>query len=150
MKRRLVSSNDEILQQKCQEVPYNDKVIAQDVLDSFDSRNMVGLSAPQIGLPYRCSVCYFREGKEVVINPTIEVVEGSTTVISLERCLSFPNILCKVPRQNKIKLTYFDNQWNKCEKILEGLDAYIAQHECDHLDGVTMIKKAISKQFKRV
>ena len=34
-------------------------------------------------------------------------------------------------------------------KILEGLDAIIAQHEYDHLDGITMINRAIYKTFKR-
>lgn len=148
MKQKLVGFNDEVLHSVAQEVPFNNTEIPQDVIDSFEGEKMLGLSAPQIGIPYRCSVCHFSTGVEVIINPELEL-EGDTTIISTERCLSFPNIECKIKRHTKVKLTYFNKSWNKCEKILEGLDAIIAQHEYDHLDGITMINRAIYKTFKR-
>lgn len=147
MKKRLVSFTDKVLHTKCEEVPYNDKNIAQDVLDSFVQGSMLGLSAPQIGLPYQCSVCQFSDGIEVVINPTIEYL--GKEVNSTERCLSYPNFLCVVKRNDKIKLKYYNNKWQKCERVLEGLEAAIAQHEYDHLQGITMMDKAIKKSFKR-
>ena len=148
MKRDLVMHTDPVLRTKCQEVPFNDKDIPQDVLDTFDSQFMLGLSAPQIGLPYRCSVCNFSTGKEVVINPKVEPL-NDITIVSTERCLSFPNIVCKVKRFSQIKVSYFDGKWNKCEKLLTGLDACIMQHEYDHLEGSTMMDKAFSKTYKR-
>ena len=108
---------------------------------------MIGLSAPQIGINLQCSLCLFSTGLEIVANPEIEYL--GKEIPSMERCLSFPHIVCKVMRNDKVKLTYFDSKWNKKEAILTGLDALIAQHEYDHLQGVTMIKKAVTKQFKR-
>ena len=147
MKRNLVPHHDEILQQKCDPVDFNNTEVMQDLMDSFKVGTMLGLSAPQIGIKLQCSLCLFSTGLEVVANPQIELL--GKEIPSMERCLSFPNILCKVMRSDKVKLTYFDSQWNKKEVILTGLDALVAQHEYDHLQGETMIKKAVSKQFKR-
>lgn len=149
MIRQLVLHTDPVLRKKCEEVPFNNTDISQDVLDTFNTDTMLGLSAPQIGLPYRCSVCNFSTGKEVVINPKIEPI-GDERIVSVERCLSFPNVVCKVRRFSQIKVEYFDGKWNKCEKILKGLDACVMQHEYDHLDGFTMMDKAFSKTYKKV
>ena len=148
MKRDLVIHTDPVLRTKCQEVPFNNQEIPQDVLDSFDAGTMLGLSAPQIGLSYRCSICNFSTGVEVVINPTLEPIEEKR-IVSTERCLSFPNVVCKVYRFAQVKVTYFDAKWNKCEKLLSGLDACIMQHEYDHLDGFTMMDKSFKKTYQR-
>ena len=148
MKRDLVLHTDKILREPCQEVPFNNAEIAQDVYDSFNANYMVGLSAPQIGLPYRCSACLFTTGLEVIINPKIEVI-GEDKTTSTERCVSFPNVVCQIKRAAKVKLTYYNNKWESCEKILEGFNAIVAQHECDHLDGIVMMDKAFKKTYKR-
>lgn len=147
MSKKLVGFNDKVLHTKAEEVPFNNKEIPQEVLESFKVGEMAGLAAPQIGLGYRCSVCAFTTGVEVIINPIVELLGSEIT--SEERCLSFPNIVCWVKRNNKIKITYFNKDWNKCEKILQGRDAIIAQHEIDHLDGITMINRAFKKAFRR-
>lgn len=147
MRKSLVSFTDEVLHNKCKKVPYNDKEIVQTVLDSFASKVMLGLSAPQIGLPYQCAVCQFEDGLEVVCNPEIEYLGNE--ILSTERCMSFPNFVCKVARYDKVRLKYYNQHWQLCERVLEGLEACIAQHEYDHLQGVTMMDKAIKKAFKR-
>ena len=148
MIRKLVLHTDKILREPCKEVAFNDRDIPQDVLDSFDAKSMVGLSAPQIGLPYRCSVCLFDTGIEVIINPVLEV-QGEEQIVSTERCVSFPNVLCKIKRASTIKLSYYNNKWERCEKILTGYNAIVAQHECDHLDGIVMMDKAFYKTYKK-
>ena len=44
-----------------------------------------------------------------------------------------------VPRHNRIKVRYFDQQGNEQHKELTGFIARIFQHELDHLDGLTFI-----------
>lgn len=148
MKKFLVSHMDEMLHKQCEEVPFNNTEIITDLVDSFGGRDMVGLAAPQVGLGYTCCICKFSTGAEVLVNPRVEFLGDN--IISTERCLSFPNIVCRVTRNNKVKITYFNSKWEKCEKILENLDACIAQHEIDHLSGITMLDKALSKQYKKV
>lgn len=148
MKKFLVSHTDEILHQRCDEVPFNNTEIITDLVDSFKSCGMLGLAAPQLGMKYACCVCMLSTGLEVLINPEVEYLGNK--IMSTERCLSFPNILCKVPRVDKIKVVYFNSKWEKCERILENLDACVVQHEYDHLCGITMLDRAVSKQYKKV
>lgn len=150
MKRQLVSFNDSILKQKCEETHYLNTEIGQDLEDTFvnGKLNGVGLAAPQIGLPYRSCVCLIDGVAEIMNNPVIEKI-GEETFVNKERCLSFPNIVCTVRRASKIKVVYFDKKWHKCERILEGVQAEIVQHECDHLDGITMLSIALKKEFRK-
>lgn len=147
MRKGLISFTDEVLHNKCKEVPYNDKEIMETVSDSFIREQMLGLAAPQIGLPYQCAICYFEGGLEIVCNPEIEYLGNE--VVSTERCMSYPNFVCKVKRFDKVRLKYYNQQWQLCDRILEGLDALIAQHEYDHLHGITVMDKAFKKSLRR-
>ena len=55
-----------------------------------------------------------------------------------ESCLSFPDKCVRKTRWYRIKVTYLDELLHPQEMRLLGLAAYIVQHECDHLDGITI------------
>ena len=56
-----------------------------------------------------------------------------------EGCLSIPNIREDVLRKEKLKITYFDENWNKHEEEYDGMKARIIQHEYDHIEGKLFI-----------
>ena len=88
--------------------------------------------------------------KKVFINPELLDEHGSTWPFE-EGCLSIPHIREKVSRKEKIKVRYFDENWNKFEEAYEGVKARIIQHEYDHLNGklfidyLTPLKKRMLK-----
>jgi peptide deformylase len=68
-----------------------------------------------------------------------------------EGCLSIPNIREVVNRPDKIRIQYFDEDWNAHEKNFDGMKARIIQHEYDHIEGklfidyLTPLKKRMLK-----
>ena len=113
----------------------------------------VGLAAPQIGKSIRLFVVDgspFAEDEEdeedpraegmenfrkVFINPIIEEETGEEWGFN-EGCLSIPKIREEVFRQEKITISYYDENWELREETYEGYSARIIQHEYDHIEGV--------------
>ena len=102
-----------------------------------------GLAAPQVGLSIRLFVVDGTElaedypecanFKQAFINP--ELLETSDETCSYsEGCLSLPGISENVTRPAKIKIRYFDSQWNEHIDKLSGFAARIVLHEYDHLE----------------
>lgn len=78
----------------------------------------------------------------LMINP--EIIEKSKEmVISDEACLSIPNFKGKVRRHKSIVVEYLDLKWKKQLKKLKDLNAFVVQHEYDHLDWILFVDKLI-------
>lgn len=112
----------------------------------------IGLAAPQIGINRRCFVLdnrYLRiDAGPVFINPTI-MWRSEDTEVQEEGCLSFPeDTVVEVRRAKSISLAY--DTWDRAGAMVElhGLAARAAQHECDHLDGVSLAN-LLSRQQRR-
>lgn len=120
----------------------------------------VGLAAPQIGLPIRLVVIdlapFIEDDPElgafkvVMINPTI--LERSAEEVSGEEgCLSIPGVHESVLRAEKIKIKYYDTDFNEHIEEFEGYKSRVVQHEYDHLEGnlftdkVTPIRRQLLK-----
>ena len=114
----------------------------------------VGLAAPQIDKSIRLFIvdaapfAVVEEGEEpdpmaagledfkkVFINPIIEEEEGEEWPFA-EGCLSIPTIREDVMRKPKIKISYYDENWEFHEEEYEGYAARIIQHEYDHVEGI--------------
>jgi len=117
----------------------------------IDIRNKYGfgraIAAPQIGLAKRI-ICLNTDQQLAIINPDLS--ELSEELFELwDDCMSFPNLLVKVKRHKKLKLTFFDTNWERHEWILENDLAELIQHEYDHLEGILATQRAINnKSFK--
>ena len=102
----------------------------------------VGLAATQVGVLQRFFV-FQKEGDEeatTVVNP--EIVERSTEAEVLdEGCLSLQGVLVPVERSLKVTLSGQDVTGAPLRLELDCMDARVAQHELDHLDGVLMIER---------
>jgi peptide deformylase len=137
----LVKDPDPILKQVAEqwdfETHVNAAVVEQDMLETMNSFNGIGLAGNQVGLLRRVFVMKLQDGRQIgCFNPWI-MLGDNDKINGDEGCLSFPNLWLKVERHNKITAAYLDNTGKQCIIELEGLDARCFQHELDHLDGVT-------------
>ena len=117
-----------------------------------------GLAAPQIGELWR--VVLVGTGhpnprypnapiipETVLINPKLEPI-GNATQLGWEGCLSVPGLRGQVKRWQRIRLRALDHLGDPVDRIAEGFEARVIQHECDHLEGVMFPDRLTSaKEF---
>ena len=125
------------------------KPIIQDLHDTlmaFRKKYNAGraIAAPQIGAMKR--VVYMHIGEPVIfINPVLDL--KSTEMMELwDDCMSFPELLIKVYRHQKCRITYRDKNWKEQSMTLEGDLSELLQHEVDHLDGILAVQRAIDNK----
>jgi peptide deformylase len=107
----------------------------------LNNRNAYGLAANQVNISYRFFVIHkpkqLKFPTDVFFNPFYEAIDKEP-IASQEFCLSYPGRHFQCLRFPFIKLSYFDPREKKdCVVELKDLPAIIAQHECDHLQGIT-------------
>ena len=103
-----------------------------------------GLAAPQVHCSVRLVICTFEDGVAVLINPVLTPLTQDL-VRSWEGCLSVRGMRAQVDRIAKLNLEYYDQAGTRRNRVLEGWNAIVAQHECDHLDGVLYIDRCDTK-----
>jgi len=117
--------------------------LANDMFETMYHAQGIGLAAPQIGKSLRMFIAdaapledeEIGDWKQVFINPQITEEYGDDWVFE-EGCLSIPNIREDVMRPEKLKIHYFDENWEEHEEEYEGMQARIIQHEYDHIEGI--------------
>jgi peptide deformylase len=133
------------------------QVFAEELMQLMWENDGAWLAAPQIGKNIRMiATTQRRETKKdlkllwktLMINPEI-VEQSKEMVVSLEACLSIPNFSGKVKRHKSITVQYLDIQGRKHIRKFKDLDAFIIQHEYDHLDGILFVDKVISSKAKK-
>jgi peptide deformylase len=107
-----------------------------------DSRQMVGLAAPQIGASKRIiTIDITADGSkkeqhlQVFINPKI-THRSTETMPGREGCWSCGNICGNVERAKAVTLEGLDRTGSPLKFELTDFVARIAQHETDHLEGI--------------
>lgn len=114
--------------------------LAEDMLETMDDSDGVGLAANQVGVLQRIFV-YDCEGvRGALVNPVWEPV-GDELQLGEEGCLSVPGIGGEVERHMRVRATGQDPQGRPVAIEAEGLLARCIQHETDHLDGVMFMKR---------
>lgn len=97
----------------------------------------IGLAANQVGVTERVIVVNCRGFRTEFINPEITKKRGGLKT-SIEGCLSFPGVKVKRQRHNIIVVEGYEVDWNKIKYKVNGLIAFVVQHEIDHLNGITI------------
>ena len=151
---KLVDQHDPILRQKCE--PFN---LDEPVMDPYELSNErhkirgkgggVGLAAPQVGINTQVLVIgmgnFETEGTEdynqVFFNPNI-ISMGDEKAYMVEGCLSYPGLFVKVKRPKSMVMEWWTEEDTRCEETFDGMTSRILQHEVDHLNGITFIKRA--------
>ena len=146
--REIREKGDEILYKKCKAVVKFDEklhILLDDMYETMQSRDGVGLAAPQVGILKRAVVIDVGDGKIELINP--EIVEESGEQTGSEGCLSVPGKSGMVPRAQKVKVKAFNENMEEFEMEAEGLLARCILHENDHLDGIVYVDKVEGKLY---
>jgi peptide deformylase len=61
-------------------------------------------------------------------------------------CMSFPDLLVRVSRHKSCTISYRDLNWGLNSLALEDDLSELLQHECDHLDGILAVSRAIDER----
>jgi len=142
----IVVYGDPVLKKRAQDIEKGEvdvKELSEDMFETMEGAHGIGLAAPQIGKSIRMFVV---DGspmedddmvgfRKVFINPEMIDETGEEWAFE-EGCLSIPNIREDVSRKEKIKIRYFDENWEEHEDEFDGMKARIIQHEYDHIEGV--------------
>lgn len=145
--RDIVKDGDPILRKRCREVVDFDKKLGRildDMLETMQKAEGVGLAAPQVGFLRRFVICLLSDGELLeLVNPI--VLEQSGETILHEGCLSCPGKYLEVKRPSYIKLEYYDRHGEKHVRAFNDFNARVCLHEIDHLEGILFYDKAVKK-----
>jgi peptide deformylase len=121
----------------------------------------VGLAAPQVGRSIRLFIVDttqleeeekdFLGLKAIFINAE-KIEETGEEWEYEEGCLSIPDIRGDVQRSKILHLRYLDENFTPQERIFEGINARVLQHEYDHIEGVLFtehLKPLKKRRIKR-
>lgn len=153
----IVAYGDPVLKKKAEDIDKDYpglQTLIDDMFETMYNAQGVGIAAPQIGRSIRLFVvdgspfAETEEGakpdpkaegmedfKKVFINPEILEETGEEWSYN-EGCLSIPNIREEVYRHEKIRISYYDENWQFHEESFEGYKARVIQHEYDHIEGI--------------
>ncbi len=145
---RTLPKYETLLRRKSRPVKKVDREVrrlVQDLFDTLETQDGVGLAAPQIGVLARvCLVAVGMDEDETqggrateiipLINP--EILEEGTLDRSYDGCLSIPGLQGYTRRPKVLHVRALDLEGKKVEYRFEGFDARVAAHEIDHLDGI--------------
>lgn len=137
MIRSIVQYPAEILSTVVPESTYkglDTKELARDLKDSMAAAGGLGLAAVQIGVAERAILVR----GQFFLNPKITVRSDTRSTFS-ERCLSIPGVTKQRTRSTMVKVQGMDEYGNARTVKFQGIDAACAQHEIDHLNGITLL-----------
>lgn len=120
------------------------KQLIADLWETLADSEGCGLAAPQVGESVRVVIVdgdvmkdvypYLEGFRRTFVNPVV-VEESSEKVTYNEGCLSIPGVYCDVLRPKKIKVEYYDGNFEKRTEEFDNFAARMVQHEFSHLDG---------------
>ena len=134
------------------------KELSKVMYDNMAKYGGLGLSANQVGLPYRMFIMgghpQIEDGKvRSVFNPLINDVSPESINLK-EGCLSFPFLFLSIKRPKWCSVRYTDENGEEIEETLHGMSARIFMHENEHMNGyvftdlVSKLKLEIAEKAK--
>lgn len=119
--------------------------LVQDMRDTMAALSGAGLAAPQIGTGLQVVIFGVvanprypdaeRVPDTVLVNPVLTPL-GDEMDEAWEGCLSIPGLRGLAPRYKRVRYQGFDPFGNLIDRTVSGFHARVAQHECDHLQGI--------------
>ena len=125
----------------------------RELISTMVDHNGVGLAAPQVGVSTRIFAMHFPKGGVslspiAVCNPTLQF--SGPIVLLQEGCLSVPEVFEQVARSQFATMRYFTLLGEEREVEIRDMDARIAAHEIDHLDGIMFFdRRRMSRQMSK-
>lgn len=145
----IITNNEEALRQPCEDVSSDEvgNLISTLEAELENSNRLgktgIGLAAPQIGLHKKVAIVRLGKGLNVnLVNAKIEKAYDQALFRS-EGCLSFPGRVEDTMRYQEIYIT--NNLTYPHSFVATGLFAVVIQHELDHVNGILLPDRAITK-----
>lgn len=146
--RNIYVKGDDILRKKAKEVKeITPRIITllEDMKDTMEKENGVGIAAPQVGVSRRVCIVAPSEDRFIeMINPVILEADGEQ--VGIEGCLSVPDVVGQVTRPQKVVVEYQNRNGEKIKEEFLDFEAVVVSHEIDHLEGVLYTDKAVNIQ----
>ena len=120
--------------------PVDPVELAHMLAQTMLKHNGLGLSAIQIGIPYRVFTMKTNPIMTCFNPKIIDIGEGD--VLLEEGCLSYPNLFVKIKRPNNIRVRFTLPNGETVTEKYTGITSRIFQHELDHLDGIVYTRRA--------
>ena len=140
---KIRTNPDPILRMKAKKVNRIDDYIQKlidNMIETMDAAQGVGLAANQVGVPLRIVVIRIPEDKDVLVLINPEVVEKKGERRVIEGCLSIPGCQAEITRAYSVKVKARDRHGKLIrKKATNNLLANCMEHEIDHLNGVLYI-----------
>ena len=129
------------------------KDLSKVMYDNMAKYGGLGLSANQLGLPYRMFVMgghpQIEDGKvRSVFNPMVNDVSPESINLK-EGCLSFPFLFLSIKRPKWCSVRYTDENGEEVEETLHGMSARIFMHENEHMNGYVFIDLVSKLKLER-
>lgn len=141
------------------EITEDIKKLVQEMVETMDACDGIGLAAPQVHHSIRLFV--IREPIEteqdrlehgnvkVFINPTLSHPSSETWKES-EGCLSIPTMRALVERPKEITVAYTTLEGKQLEERFSGWQARVILHEYDHIEGILFIDRLNEEDFQKL
>jgi peptide deformylase len=160
MIKELVHYTDKILHNKLEifdfdNPPMDPSQLAHELAQTMIASHGLGLSANQIGYPYRVFVM---TGNPITCCFNPKIVDFSEEELDIdEGCLSYPELAVKIKRSRVIRVRYTMANGELVTAQYQDMTARVFQHELDHLNGITMFdrctyieKERAKKRMKKI
>ena len=119
--------------------PTDPEELARNLLDTMRHHKGIGLSANQVGLPYRV---FIMEGEPAFACFNPKIVDVSEEIVSLmEGCLSYKGVGVPIKRPAHVRVRFTAPNGNTMTRKFTGMTARIFLHEYDHLQGVNFLRR---------
>ena len=133
--------------------------LVADMRETLRSADGCGLAAPQVGVSLRVLIVdgdvvsetydYLKGFRRTMINPVLLEASEETREYS-EGCLSVPGIYADVRRPAKIKVEYYDENFQRQVEEFDRFACRMIQHEMDHLDGNLFVDRVAPVRKKLI
>jgi peptide deformylase len=148
--KEILKFGDNTLKRVSRRVENIDKEIlnlVQNLKDTLNNADGIGLAAPQIGVLKRVILIDLRNDSEPILLINPKIVKKIGREEDVEGCLSYPGYEGAVVRPKKVMVTGETLEGELVEYSADGLLARAFCHEIDHLDGILYIDRA-KKMYK--
>jgi len=133
--------------------------LAEEMIDTMEASNGMGLAAPQVHHSIRLFVIRtpIETDKDkieygdinVFINPVLSMPDAETWKAS-EGCLSIPTLRAEVERPRGITVEYTTLEDEKVQERVSGWHARVIMHEYDHIDGLLFIDRLNKQELDKI
>jgi len=136
----LVKDNDPILTLPCKlfefsNPPFDPFDFSRELVKFMYDNNGIGVSANQVGVPYRIFAMRAAPENFVCFNPKI-VQRSKQEVVLEETSLSYPGLIVKIKRPQHVRVRFTTPNGDTRTETFTGISARVFQQMTNNLEGI--------------